>query len=418
MKLTQQLQVTKQASYTLALLTTQKKNTVLKSVAKALRNHAGIIIRANEKDLAAVPADYAMTDRLTLTAERIEHMARSIEAVTKLPDPIGQVITTSKRPTGLNLKRVRVPLGVLGVIYESRPNVTTEIFSLAFKTGNAVVLKGGHDGYHTSEALVSIIHQVLRNAHLPIALCTLLDARNRSALLGLVTAHGLVDVIIPRGGKGLIQFVREHAQVPVIETGVGVCHTFIEHSANVAITAAVIHNAKVRRCTVCNALDTIVIEHAALHSHLPAVAKRLLPDQVIIHADTAAFKCLKPFYPAALLKKSRSHDYSHEWLSLQLSIKTVSSYAAGVEFIQSHTSGHSEAIVTTNKRRAEDFTKRIDSAVVYVNTPTTWTDGFEFGLGAEVGISTQKLHARGPMGLEELTTYKWVVTSNGAIRSS
>lgn len=418
MKLLQQLHATKQASYRLAMLSTQQKNSLLTSIAKALRKESKTILLANQKDLAAVPKDYTLTDRLTLTPERIEHIAHSIEAVAKLPDPIGEVITMNKRPTGLQLKRIRVPLGVLGVIYESRPNVTTEIVSLAFKTGNAVVLKGGRDAYYTSEALVTVIHQVLRKAKLPIALCALLDARDRSALLGLVTAHGLVDVVIPRGGKGLIQFVREHAQVPVIETGVGVCHTFLEHTAKLALAAAVIENAKVRRCTVCNALDTIVIERSALSTHLPTVAKQLLKHQVIIHADPPAYRSLQSYYPKKLLKKSRNQDYSHEWLSLQLSIKTVPNYAAGVEFIQTHTSGHSEAILTTNQRLAKDFTRRIDSAVVYVNTPTAFTDGFEFGLGAEVGISTQKLHARGPMGLAELTTYKWIVTSNGAIRRS
>lgn len=416
MKLDQQLKSTKQASYVLASLSTAQKNAVLKKLAQALRKQAGAILKANAKDLAAVPKDYAMRDRLTLTKERIEHIAHSIEAVIKLPDPIGTVIDRSTQASGLKIERKRVPLGVLGVIYEARPNVTTEIFSLAFKTGNAVILKGGRDAYHSSRQLVKIIQAVLTSSKLPKTLCTLLDARDRSALKQLVTAHGLVDVIIPRGGKGLIQFVREQAQVPVIETGVGVCHTYVERTANVKLTSAVVFNAKTRRCTVCNALDTLVIDQAALQTHLPAIAKKLSIAEVAIHADVASYNLLQKYYPKNLLLRSHQQDYSHEWVSLQLSIKTVANYQAAVQFIQQHTSGHSEAILTSNKRLAEDFIKRIDAAVVYVNTPTTFTDGFEFGLGAEVGISTQKLHARGPMGLAALTTYKWCVRSNGAIR--
>ncbi|MBI4406892.1 MAG: glutamate-5-semialdehyde dehydrogenase [Candidatus Kerfeldbacteria bacterium] len=416
MNLITQLKQAKQASQLLVSLSAKQKNDVLKKLAATLRRETKTILVANAKDLAAVPAGYAMTDRLTLTTERVEHIAHSIEAVAKLPDPIGTLLERSTRPSGLQIERRRVPLGVIGAIYEARPNVTTEIFSLAFKTGNAVILKGGRDAYYSSGKLVALIQAVLTSCKLPKALCTLLDAHDRSALKQLVTAHGLVDVIIPRGGKGLIQFVREHAQVPVIETGVGVCHTYVERTANIKLAAAVVFNAKTRRCTVCNALDTIVIDQAALPTHLPAIAKQLAHAEVVIHADAAAYRLLQKQYPKHLLLHSRPQDYSHEWVSLQLSIKTVAHYEAAVQFVQQHTSGHSEAILTSNKRLAGDFTHRIDSAVVYVNTPTTFTDGFEFGLGAEVGISTQKLHARGPMGLTALTTYKWLVRSNGAIR--
>lgn len=416
MSLLTQLKQTKQASQLLVSLTTKQKNDLLQKLANSLRRETKAILVANTKDLAAVPSDYTMRDRLTLTKERIEQIAHSIEAVIKLPDPIGELIDRTKRPSGLHIERRRVPLGVIAVIYEARPNVTTEIFSLAFKTSNAVILKGGRDAYHSSRQLVKIIQTVLTSSKLPKALCTLLDARDRVALEKLVTAHDLVDVIIPRGGKGLIQFVRDHAKVPVIETGVGVCHTYVEHTADIKLAAAVVLNAKTRRCTVCNALDTLVIDQTALNSHLPTIAKQLIAAEVIIHADSAAYRLLQKYYPKHLLLRSHQQDYSHEWVSLQLSIKTVTNYQAAVQFIQQHTSGHSEAILTRNKNLAKDFTNRIDSAVVYVNTPTAFTDGFEFGLGAEVGIATQKLHARGPMGLTALTTYKWLVRSNGAIR--
>ncbi|MBI2416041.1 MAG: glutamate-5-semialdehyde dehydrogenase [Candidatus Kerfeldbacteria bacterium] len=412
-----QLQAAKQAAQRLAQLSTGQKNTVLKTVAKHLQNHHKKIIAANQRDFKRLPSDYALADRLRLTVDRITNLADSIRAVVTLPDPIGVVIDQRTRPTGLHIKRLRVPFGVVGIIYEARPNVTTEIFSLGFKTGNAVVLKGGRDADCTNRLLVQLIHQVLRRYHLPTAAITRLDPFDTTATPALLGAHGLVDVIIPRGSNRLIEYVREHATVPVIETGAGVCHTYVEGSANLAMATRVVTNAKVRRCTVCNALDCLLLDKAIVKTLLPRLAKSLLPYGVLLHADTASVAVLKSCYPTSLLQSAKTSDYGKEWLSLQLTIKTVANFNKAVSYIQRYSSGHSEAIITGQPRLAQKFTQQIDAAAVYVNTATAFTDGFEFGLGAEVGISTQKLHARGPMGLVELTTYKWVITSNGAVRT-
>ncbi len=410
------LTATKQASYHLAALTTQKKNIVLKKLASALRKHTRAILAANTKDLKAVPADYGMRDRLTLTPARIEHMAHSLESVVKLPDPVGEVLEHSKQASGLQIERRRVPLGVIGVIYEARPNVTVEVFSLAFKTGNAVVLKGSRDADHTNQALVKIIHSVLKKAQIPTAVVQLLNPRQPGVTDALLQAHGLIDVIIPRGSERLIQFVRQTATLPVIETGAGVCHTLVEKTANIKLAVPVIANAKVRRCTVCNALDCLVVENTIAKPLYAQLAPVLAAAEVELLADSASYALLKPIYPAHLLKRASKTDYGREFLALRLAIKTVASAQDGMDFIQTHTSGHSEAILTQNTKLADQFLQMIDAAAVYVNTSTAFTDGFEFGLGAEVGISTQKLHARGPMGLTALTTYKWCIRSAGATR--
>jgi len=418
MTILKQLTATKRASYDVALLSTQKKNAALKALAKALRKNTQVILRANQKDLAAVPADYSMTDRLRLSVQRIEHMAHSLEAVAKLADPIGDIISTNQRPTGLKLKKVRVPLGVLGVIYEARPNVTTEIFSLAFKTGNAVVLRGSRDAYYSNQALVGIIQAILDQYKLPQDLIYLVNPNDQAAGDALLRAHGLIDVLIPRGSNRLIQYVRDTATVPVIETGAGVCHTYVEASADLTVASRIVMNAKTRRVSVCNALDCIVVDKAISRKLFTTLAPQLAKTQVVLHADPASYAILKTLYPTTLLHKARKKDFGKEWLSLHLTIKTVAQFKEALSFIQEHTSGHSEAIITSTQKLADQFTQQIDAAAVYVNTSTAFTDGFEFGLGAEVGISTQKLHARGPMGLTELTTYKWVVTSAGAIRNA
>jgi glutamate-5-semialdehyde dehydrogenase len=415
MTLQQQLSQTKHASYQIGLLTTKQKNQVLLSLAKSLRRNTDAILRANTKDLKAVPANYGMTDRLTLTKQRIEHMAHSIEAVVKLPDPIGELLAKTKR-NGLQIERRRVPLGVLGIIYEARPNVTTEVFSLAFKTGNAVALKGGRDAYYTNIVLVQLIQQVLKKLRLPIAAILNIDPRQRTNTAVLLKAYGLVDVLIPRGSNRLIEFVRTNAQIPVIETGAGVCHTLVERSADMSLAATVIVNAKCRRCTVCNALDCLVVEQAAQRKLWKQLAPQLAKRAVRLQADPASYALLKKLYPSELLHPAKASDFGKEFLAMTLAVKTVPTAQAGIDFIQQHTSGHSEAILTNRKALAEQFQRVIDAAAVYVNTSTAFTDGFEFGLGAEVGISTQKLHARGPMGLTALTTYKWLVQSRGAIR--
>lgn len=401
----------KLASRSLAHLPHAKRNQVLGFLATELTRHTAEILRANAKDLARVPRAYAMRDRLTLTRQRIRQMADSIHAVQLLPDPLGQRLDRTKRPSGLVIERRTVPLGLVAVIYEARPNVTVEVASLCIKTGNAVALKGGSDAYYSNVAIVRCIQRALRRAHCNTNAAILVkDAET------VLRAHGVVDVAIPRGSNRLIQFVRETATVPVIETGAGVCHTFVEKSANVKLAAKVITNAKVRRCTVCNAIDCLVVEQAIAKRLFGQLAPHLRRHQVELRADPASYVMLKKLYPAKLLKKATAADFGHEFLSLRMSIKTVPSATAGIQFVQQHTSGHSEAIITANKKFATAFQQLVDAAAVYVNTSTAFTDGFEFGLGAEVGISTQKLHARGPMGLQALTTYKWFVTSRGAIR--
>lgn len=416
MLLNTQLAKTKTTSVVLAGLATAKKHTVLRAVAKALVQHTKMILAANGKDLRAVPKDYAMTDRLTLTKQRISEMASSIVAITQLADPIGELLSKTRRPSGLQIEQRRVPLGVVGVIYEARPNVTMEVWSLCFKTGNAVVLKGGSDAYRTNQVLVRIMQTVLRQYHLPVASVLLLDPKNRTVTTALLQARQYVDIVIPRGSERLIQFVRETATVPVIETGAGVCHTFVEKTADLKLAASVVTNAKVRRCTVCNALDCLVVERSVLKPLLLLLAPLLQTYRVEIRADQASFTILTQLYPKKLLKRASANDYGKEFLSLRLAIKTVPSAQAGITFVQAHTSGHSEAIITKNKKLADQFQQVVDASAVYVNTSTAFTDGFEFGLGAEVGIATQKLHARGPMGLTTLTTGKWLVRSNGAIR--
>lgn len=416
MQLNTQLAKTKASNVILAGLSTSQKHRVLQAVAKALLRHTKTILAANVKDLAAVPPDYGMRDRLTLNAHRIQDMAASMVAITKLADPIGEVLARTKRPSGLHIEQRRVPLGVVGVIYEARPNVTMEVWSLCFKTGNAVVLKGGSDAYRTNQVLVRIIQTVLRQYHLPVVSVLLLDPKNRTVTTELLQARQYVDIVIPRGSERLIKFVRKTATVPVIETGAGVCHTLVERTADLALAARVITNAKVRRCTVCNALDCLVVDKAIGKQLYPLLAKSLAKYQVELLCDPESYTLLRPLYPQPLLKRATKQDYGKEFLSLRMSIKTVPSAQAGIQFVQQHTSGHSEAILTKNKKLANQFQQVVDAAAVYVNTSTAFTDGFEFGLGAEVGIATQKLHARGPMGLTALTTGKWLVRSNGAIR--
>ncbi|MDP3970329.1 MAG: glutamate-5-semialdehyde dehydrogenase [bacterium] len=416
--LQKQLSKARHASYEFNQLSTSQKNKVLVDLANNLWNNRALIIKANHKDFADLPSNYPLTDRLQLTEPRIKSICDSLRAVVKLKDPIGEVLEKKKRPSGITVSKVRVPIGVLGVIYEARPNVTIEIFSLSLKSGNAIILKGSRDAYNSNLALVKYIKQSLKQNNLDSEGVQLIDPFNRDLTKQLLHAHDYIDIVIPRGSDKLIQFVRNEASVPVIETGAGVCHTYIEKTADMEKAVQVSINAKVRRCTVCNALDCLVIDKLALNKFLPTFAKEIQKHQVIIYADPASYKVLAKTYPEKLLQQAKPQHYGKEFLAMKLSIKTVDGFDEAVNFIQEKTSGHSEAIMTTNKKKAGKFTKIIDAAAVYVNTSTAFTDGFEFGLGAEVGISTQKLHARGPMGLQELTTYKWLISSNGQIRSS
>ena len=342
-------------------------------------------------------------------------VAVGIKQIALMPDPLGKILEAKTLPNRLLLKKVSVPLGVVGVIFESRPNVTADLATLAFKTGNAIVLKGGKESFYSNQAFISLLHKVFKKYGIS-NLCAYLISPKSDWRKFLLEAVGLVDVLIPRGGKELINFVRAHSRVPVIETGAGVCHIFADEKYNPKIAADIIVNAKTQRPSVCNSLDTLVTHENISTSILPLLALRLRDWQVEIRADAPAYKILKSIYPGQFLKKAVPADFGREFLSLVMAIKTVRNFKQGLEFIQTHTSGHSEAILTGNKKHASLFLQNVDAAAVYHNASIRFTDGGEFGMGAEVGVSTQKLHARGPMGLEALTSYKWLVYGKGQVR--
>jgi glutamate-5-semialdehyde dehydrogenase len=412
--LTVKLKKTKQASVKLAGLLSGDRNRLLRHVAAAISKSTKRILAANQKDLKAFSGDESVRERLELNHKKIKGIIKSIIDVASLPDPLNQILDFRKRPNGLRISKISVPLGVLGVIYESRPNVTVDLAALALKTGNAVVLKGGREAYQSNKILVSLFHQVLKKHKLPVEAVLLVDPKSewKKDLLG---AHGLVDVLIPRGSNNLINWVRENSRLPVIETGAGVCHTFAD-DYNVKKSVDIVVNAKTRRPSVCNALDTLVINKPMVKKLLPALAAPLAEYRVTIFADAPSYQVLKNIYPAELLQKAGAEHFGVEFLSLKMSVKTVNNFTEGLNFVKAHTSGHSEAILTNNGHHAAIFLKEVDAAAVYRNASTYFTDGGQFGMGAEVGISTQKLHARGPMGLEALTSYKWVVEGSGQVR--
>jgi glutamate-5-semialdehyde dehydrogenase len=353
-------------------------------------------------------------DRLKLTAVRIQDIAKDIVNVSKLENPLGTILSEKTMPNGLEISKVSVPLGVVGVIYEARPNVTFDVFALCFKTGNVCILKGGSDAAFSNKAIIGVIHEVLTKHGIDANVATLLP-KEREAAEALMQAVGYVDVIIPRGSQGLINSVRKNSKVPVIETGAGIVHTYFDESADLKKGANIIFNSKTRRVSVCNALDCALI-HAARLSDLKDLAKPLGEAGVEIFADERAFDALKGDYPVELLHKAGPEHFGTEFLSMKMAVKTVDSFEAALDHIANNSSKHSEAIITENKDNMETFLNRVDAAAVYVNTSTAFTDGAQFGLGAEIGISTQKLHARGPMGLQELTSYKWLVKGNGQVR--
>lgn len=382
-------------------------------VADILEEDTDTILKANAIDMEKMPANNPNRDRLMLNATRIKAIADDMRTVASLPSPL-KVIDTRIRPNGLEISRVAVPFGVIGVIFEARPNVTSDVFSLCFKSGNACVLKGGHDADESNRAIVDSIRRALSEKGIPKSVITLLPS-TREAGEVLMKARGMVDLIIPRGSRSLIDSVRSSSNVPVIETGAGVCHTYIDKDADIAVATAIVNNAKTRRVSVCNALDCAVINSSRLDS-LPAICAPLKDHEVIIYADEKSFQSLSGHYPASLLKYASDDDFGREFLSYSMAIKTVDSIYEAIAHIALYGSGHSEAIVTENQAAADTFCLNVDAACVYVNAPTSFTDGAQFGLGAEIGISTQKLHARGPMGLEQLTTYKWIIKGNGQIR--
>lgn len=414
MDLTSVFQQVKVASRTLTLISKEKTNEVLLALADAVEANSPAILSANEKDLAKKDPKDPTYDRLKLTADRLKGIAEGIRDVVKLPSPIGRLIDERVRPNGLNIKRISVPFGVIGIIYEARPNVSLDVFALCFKSGNACVLKGGTDAHESNSAIVTVIHQVLKQQGIDENIVALLPA-GRESTGELLNARGYVDVIIPRGSAGLIRFVNENAKVPVIETGAGTCHTYFDAQGDVEKGKNIVFNAKTRRPSVCNTLDTIII-HSSRLNDLAAICAPCETKNVEIFADEAAYKALEGKYPAALLKHATAEDFGREWLDYKMSIRTVNNIDDALEHIQNYGTGHSEAIVSEDQAACDKFVQMVDAACVYTNAPTSFSDGGEFGLGAEIGISTQKMHARGPMGLEELNTYKWVIAGNGQVR--
>lgn len=411
---TAQLQAARRAAYALAALDDAKRNSVLQSLAETLTADQAQILAENEKDLALMPKDDPRYDRLQLTPQRLAAIAADIKTVAALSCPLGQVQLQRDMPNGLHIERIAVPLGVVGVIYESRPNVTVDVFALCFKAGNACALKGGKEAHHSNAALMACISKALAGHGIEAGAACLLRPE-RAAAETLMNATGLVDVLIPRGSQGLIDAVRKNSRVPVIETGAGIVHTYFDATGDIQKGRKIIYNAKTRRVSVCNALDTLVVHESRL-ADLYELVSAMAAKDVEIFADSAAYKALDGKYPAELLHPATEESFGCEFLSYKMSVKTVPSLDAALAHIRDHSSRHSEAIVSEHKPSIDRFLAEVDAAAVYANASTAFTDGGQFGMGAEIGISTQKLHARGPMGLEALTSYKWVVRGDGQTR--
>jgi glutamate-5-semialdehyde dehydrogenase len=415
MKLNNTFEAARNAGRKLALVSDATIKEVLLAVADAALVKKGLILVENRQDLDRMDPNDPKYDRLKLTEKRLTEIATDIRNVADLPSPLGRVLAETTRPNGLKLRKVSVAFGVIGIIYESRPNVSFDVFSLCLKSGNACILKGSKDAHQSNVAIVSVIHDVLKRFGLDPAICSLLPAE-REATAELLHARNYVDLIIPRGSSNLINFVRENASIPVIETGAGICHTYFDEDGDLTKGAAIVHNAKTRRVSVCNALDCLLIHEKRL-SDLPVLCAKLSTSDVIIYADEKAFASLQGHYPEHLLQQATTESFGTEFLDYKMAIKTVSSLEEALFHIAANSSKHSESIVTENEQAKALFTRAVDAACVYTNASTAFTDGAQFGLGAEIGISTQKLHARGPMALEELTTYKWIIEGDGQIRS-
>jgi glutamate-5-semialdehyde dehydrogenase len=402
------------ASRAIHRLDKEKVNTVLKNLADKLVEQAEEILEANQKDLERMSSDDPKYDRLQLNKDRLAAMAGEIRNVAALESPLAEVISADVLPNGLQLNKIRVPLGVIGVVYEARPNVTLDVFSLCFKTGNVAVLKGGSDAEFSNIALMKVIQQVLIAHDIDINAAILLPAE-REATAALLNAVGFVDVLIPRGSQSLITYVRKNSKIPVIETGAGIVHTYFDISGDIEKGRGIIFNSKTRRVSVCNSLDCLLI-HSGRLDDLALLIQPLADKSVQIYADEAAYAAVQDTYPKNLLHHSRPEDYGTEFLDYKMAIKTVDDLETALSHIAEHSSKHSEAIIAEDESKLSTFLTAVDAAAVYANASTSFTDGAEFGLGAEIGISTQKLHARGPMGLVELTSYKWVIRGNGQVR--
>jgi glutamate-5-semialdehyde dehydrogenase len=406
------------AARVLAAVTEIQKNAALEAVAEQIWAERAQILEANREEVQAASAgglSEAMVDRLTLSEKRIEGSLSELRNVIGLPDPIGEVFDEKTLPNGLRIHKQRVPLGVLAVIYESRPNVTVDAAGLAIKTGNAVILRGGKETLRTNRALISAVHRALEKSAVPAEAVQFIDNPDRALVAELLKMHASIDMLIPRGGAALHQYCRENSLIPVITGGIGICHLFVDESADLPASIEVVRNAKIQRPTVCNALDTVLVHQSVARALLPVLAERLLKDGVSFRVDASALSFLSPSVDGMILPASEG-DFDTEWLSLVLGVRVVASLDEAIAHIAAHSTAHSDGILTQSAENARRFTALVDSAAVYVNASTRFTDGGQFGLGAEVAVSTQHLHARGPMGLPELTSYKWVVEGNYHVR--
>jgi glutamate-5-semialdehyde dehydrogenase len=402
------------AARTLQLVNDKTITDTLLALADEIAVSSGNILKANAEDLAAMDKSNPMYDRLLINEQRLGNIAADIRNVAGLSSPLGKSLLETVRPNGMRISKVTVPFGVIGIVYEARPNVTFDVFSLCLKSGNACVLKGGSDAYRSNVAIVGVIRHVLKSFGLSPDIITLLPA-GHEATADLLNATGYVDLIIPRGGKGLIDFVRTHSKIPVIETGAGICHTYFDEFGNTEKGSKIVFNAKTRRVSVCNALDCLIIHEKRLND-LPALCEKLAEKNVIIYADAKAYTFLVGKYPVHLLQKATAESFGTEFLDYKMAVKSVESIQEAIEHINRYGSKHSECIVSENEENIALFDTMVDAACVYTNVSTAFTDGAQFGLGAEIGISTQKMHARGPMALNELCTYKWIIKGEGQIR--
>ena len=407
------LSTSKSASKFIAKLTDEQRSAILRDLADATEAQTSRLLAANVLDLNKMDKGDPRYDRLQLTEARLHDIAKDLRNVATLPSPLGRTLKHSVLPNGLELSRVSVPFGVIGIIFEARPNVCFDCFALCLKAGSACILKGGSDAKESCTAIVALIHEVLQRHGLPAECAILLTSHEDTDLL--LQARGIVDLIIPRGSSRLINYVRENAKMPVIETGAGVVHCYVDRAADIEKAIAIVVNAKTRRVSVCNALDCLIIHRDRL-SDLPVLCQPLIDKNVLIEADEEAYKVLQEISPSQIIKAGEE-SFGTEFLSLRMALKVVDSLDEALTHIEHYGSGHSESIVTEDPEAAQRFLNEVDAACVYWNAPTSFTDGAQFGLGAEIGISTQKLHARGPMALEEITTYKWVIKGEGQTRA-
>ena len=408
----------RKASRKIARLSTEQKNRVLLNLAELLRSGQAGVLAANKEDYQEAKAaglEESLLDRLLLTEERLNGTAAEVQRVAERPDPVGEVIETATMPNGLITSRRRVPLGVIASIYESRPNVTVDIFGLCLKSGNACILRGGKESTRSNTALVALLRRALAEAGVTEDAVQFVDNPDRTLVEAMLKMNDYIDLLVPRGGASLVRFVAENATMPAVTGGIGVCHTYVDRAADLKMAAEIVHNAKVRRPSICNALDTVLMHSEAAAEGLPLIAKKLMASGVELHCDSRTLRILGPDMPGAAMPASED-DWGKEFLSLTAAVKVVDSLDEALDHIETYGSGHSEAIITEDDAAAARFLDEVDAAAVYVNASTQFTDGGQFGLGAEVGISTQKFHARGPMGLKELTSYKWVIVGEGHIR--